>query len=285
MRVSVSVNEFTVQAGRYPTHLHRAGSGPAVVFLHGSGPGVTAWANWRFAVPALSDAFDCIAPDLWGFAQSAHPDPPPIGARAWMDLWVEQVLALLDHFGIQRAHVVGNSMGGAIALHLLHRATERFDRAVLMGAIGAPHRLTHQLDVAWGFYEDPTAERLSQVLRWFVYAPAAAGGDLDAIARDRLQAALDPAVRRSYEAMFPAPRQEQLDALVLPEAAYEAINRPILLVHGRDDVIVPLETSEWLLPRLPNVQMHVFGQCSHWVQIERRDAFNAVIRAFLSGEL
>jgi len=202
-----------------------------------------------------------------------------------MDLWVEQVIALMDHLGIERAHLVGNSMGGAIALHLLHRHRERFERVVLMGTAGAPHRITPQLDVAWGFYEEPTAERLAQIIRWFVYDPASVGGDLDAIARDRLQAALDPVVRRSYEAMFPAPRQQHLDALVLPEEAYGAMDRAILLVHGRDDVVVPLETSLWLLPRLPRVQLHVFGQCSHWVQIEKRESFNALIRAFLSGAL
>ncbi|MFN3337773.1 MAG: alpha/beta fold hydrolase, partial [Thermomicrobium sp.] len=64
----MTVSEFVVQAGRLPTHLYRAGQGHPVLFLHGSGPGVTAWANWRFAVPALADQFDCIAPDLWGFA-------------------------------------------------------------------------------------------------------------------------------------------------------------------------------------------------------------------------
>nr|WP_286207089.1 alpha/beta fold hydrolase [Thermomicrobium sp. CFH 73360] len=268
-----------------PTHLYRAGQGQPVIFLHGSGPGVTAWANWRFAVPALADQFDCIAPDLWGFARSGHPDPPPVGARAWMDLWVEQVIALMDHLGIERAHLVGNSMGGAIALHLLHRHRERFGRVVLMGTAGAPHRMTPQLDVAWGFYEEPTAERLAQIIRWFVYDPASVGGDLDAIARDRLQAALDPVVRRSYEAMFPTPRQQHLDVLVLPEEAYGAMDRAILLVHGRDDVVVPLETSLWLLPRLPRVQLHIFGQCSHWVQIEKRESFNALLRAFLSGAL
>ncbi len=281
----MTVSEFVVQAGRLPTHLYRAGQGQPVIFLHGSGPGVTAWANWRFAVPALADQFDCIAPDLWGFARSGHPDPPPVGARAWMDLWVEQVIALMDHLRIERAHLVGNSMGGAIALHLLHRHRERFERVVLMGTAGAPHRITPQLDVAWGFYEEPTAERLAQIIRWFVYDPASVGGDLDAIARDRLQAALDPVVRRSYEAMFPAPRQQHLDALVLPEEAYGAMDRAILLVHGRDDVVVPLETSLWLLPRLPRVQFHVFGQCSHWVQIEKRESFNALIRSFLSGAL
>lgn len=282
--MNATVVEQVVQAGRLPTHLYRAGQGPSVLFLHGSGPGVTAWANWRFALPALASDFDCLAPDLWGFAQSGHPDPPPLEAQAWMDLWVEQVIALLDYLGISSAHLVGNSMGGAIALHLLHRHRERFERVVLMGTIGAPHRITRQLDVAWGFYEEPTAERLAQIIRWFVYDPASVGGDLEVVARDRLQAALDPQVRRSFEAMFPAPRQQHLDSLVLPEEAYGAMTRPILLVHGRDDVVVPLETSLWLLPRLPRVQLHVFGQCSHWVQIEKREGCNALVSSFLHGQ-
>lgn len=62
------------------------------------------------------------------------------------------------------------------------------------------------------------------------------------------------------------------------------MTHPILLVHGRDDVVVPLETSLWLLPRLPRVQLHVFGQCSHWVQIEKREGFNALVSSFLHGQ-
>jgi 2-hydroxymuconate-semialdehyde hydrolase len=84
--------------------------------------------------------------------------------------------------------------------------------------------------------------------------------------------------------MFPPPRQQHVDALVVPEDAIARIGQPVLLVHGRDDVIVPLDTSLTLLRQLPRVQLHVFGQCSHWVQIEQRDAFNALVRWFLTVE-
>lgn len=281
----MEVSEFTVHAGRLPTHFYRAGRGESIIFLHGSGPGVTAWANWRYTLPVLADQYDCIAPELWGFARSGHPDPPPVGARAWLEMWVEQIIGLMNYLGIDRAHLVGNSRGGIVALHLIHRYGERFKKVVLMGTGAAPYRITPQLEAAWGFYDNPTAERLAEIMRWFVYDPTTVGGDLEIIARDRLQAALDPKIRRSYEAMFPPPRQRNVDDVVLPEETYKRIEHPILLVHGRDDIVVPLETSLWLLQRLPHAQLHVFSQCGHWVQIEKRQQFVALIRSFLEGDI
>ena len=284
---TVPVERTTVQTGPYRTYLYRAGAGrePAVLFLHGSGPGVSAWANWQFALPALGQRFDCLAPDLVGFGQSAHPDPPLQGMTAWMRAWLEQLVALLDALGIERAHVVGNSMGGAIALHLLWRHPERVESAVLMGTVGVPFRITPGLDGTWGFYDEPTLERLTQIFRWFVYDPQRVGGDLAAIARQRYESTQDPNARRSFAAMFPAPRQRHLDELVVPDEVLAGIQQRVLLIHGRDDQIIPLETSLYLLQRLPRVQLHVFGQCSHWTQIEYRDAFNRLIADFIAGEL
>uniref|UniRef100_A0A831X9Z2 Alpha/beta fold hydrolase n=1 Tax=Thermorudis peleae TaxID=1382356 RepID=A0A831X9Z2_9BACT len=284
---NVPVERTTLRAGPYRTYLYRARAGrePAVLFLLGSGPGVSAWANWQFALPALGQRFDCLAPDLVGFGQSEHPDPPLQGMDAWMRAWLEQLIALLDLVGIERAHVVGNSMGGAIALHLLWRHPERVRSAVLMGTIGVPFQITPGLDGTWGFYDEPTLERLTQIFRWFVYDPERVGGDLEAIARQRYESTQEPNARRSFAAMFPAPRQRHLDELVVPDDALVSIQQRVLLVHGRDDQIIPLDTSLYLLQRLPRVQLHVFGQCSHWTQIEYRDAFNRLIADFIAGEL
>lgn len=284
---TVPVERTTVQAGPYRTYLYRAGAGRelAVLFLHGSGPGVSAWANWQFALPALGQRFDCLAPDLVGFGQSEHPNPPLQGMTAWMRAWLEQVIALLDALGIERAHVVGNSMGGAIALHLLWRHPQRVASAVLMGTVGVPFQITPGLDRTWGFYDEPTLERLTQIFRWFVYDPERVGGDLAAIARQRYESTQDPHARRSFAAMFPAPRQRHLDELVVPDDVLTSIRQRVLLIHGRDDQIIPLDTSLYLLRRLPHVQLHVFGQCSHWTQIEYRDAFNRLITDFIAGEL
>lgn len=202
-----------------------------------------------------------------------------------MRVWVKQQVDLLDALGLQKAHIVGNSLGGAIALHLLHEHPDRFDRAVLMGTGGTPLKLNERLEVVWGFYEDPTAERMAKMLSWFAYDPMVVGGDLDEIAKMRLDAALNPEVRRSFASMFPPPRQEQYDALVLPEEEVNSIQHSVLLIHGRDDVIVPLETSLYLLEQLPEVQMHVFGKSSHWTQIEYRGSFNRLLADFFGSEI
>jgi 2-hydroxymuconate-semialdehyde hydrolase len=202
-----------------------------------------------------------------------------------MRLWVDQQLALLDELKLDKVHLVGNSMGGAIALPLLMAAPQRFDKVVLMGAIGAPCRLTPGLDRLWGFYNDPSPRTLAQAITWFVYDAGIVSGRLEAIAQARFEAAMQPEVRRSFEAMFPAPRQKLLDELVVPDLALSRMRHPMLLVHGRDDAIVSLETSLYLAQRLPNVQLHVYGQCSHWVQVERSQSFHRLLLDFFTGQM
>lgn len=201
------VLEAAIQTGSHETYVNRQGEGneESILFLHGSGPGATAWSNWQHALPALSDRFDCVAPDLIGFGNSAHPETPPEGVRDWLEVWIQQQVDLLDSLGLSTVKLVGNSLGGAITLHLLHRYPERFERAVLMGTGGTPLPIPEQLEVVWGFYDDPTPERMARIISWFAYDPAIVGGDLDEIARMRLEAALKPAVRRSFASMFPKP--------------------------------------------------------------------------------
>jgi 2-hydroxymuconate-semialdehyde hydrolase len=123
------------------------------------------------------------------------------------------------------------------------------------------------------------------VIRWFVYDDTFLADRLDTIAQTRFEAAMNPDVQRSFKAMFPAPRQKALDDLVAPELALRRMQHPTLLVHGRDDKIVPLETSLHLLMHLPKVQLHVFGQCSHWTQIEYAKSFNQLLVQFFGGHV
>jgi 2-hydroxymuconate-semialdehyde hydrolase len=283
----MTITNAEIQTGAVRTFYNRCGEDQAetVLFLHGSGPGVTAWSNWQLALPFFDDQFHCLAPDLVGFGASQHPENPPTGMRNWMRLWVDQCLALLDALKIDTAHLVGNSMGGAIALHLLMEAPERFGRVVLMGSVGVRYAITPEIDRLWGFFEDPSLRAFRNILRWFVYDDAFIADRLESIAQTRYAAAMNPDVRRSFMAMFPAPRQTVLDDLAVPELALHRMTQPILLVHGRDDQIVPLETSLHLLQHLPNVQLHVFGQCSHWTQIEYARSFNQLLAQFFGGHL
>ena len=276
-----------IQTGNFTTYCEHSGDDHAetILFLHGSGPGVTAWSNWQFALPALAERFQCLAPDLAGFGATEHPQNPPTGMRSWMRLWVDQCLALLDARKLEKVHLVGNSMGGAIALHLMMEAPERFECVVLMGPIGTPHRITPELDRLWGFYDDPSVKMFRGIIRWFVYDDTFIADRLDTIAQTRFEAAMNPEVQRSFKAMFPAPRQTVIDDLVVPELALRRMDHSVLLVHGRDDKIVPLETSLYLLQHFSKVQLHVFGQCSHWTQIEFAKKFNQLLAQFFTGQL
>ena len=119
-----------IDAGGHRTHYHEAGTGETVVFVHGSGPGVTGWANWRNALPAFAERFHVLAPDVLGFGFSAR----PAGAAYGKDIWVDHLLAFLEAKGVHRCHLVGNSLGGALSLALAVREPQMVDRLVLMGA-------------------------------------------------------------------------------------------------------------------------------------------------------
>ena len=283
----MAVSNTKIKTGTYETYTNISGEdkADAILFLHGSGPGVTAWSNWQFALPALDGQFQCIAPDLAGFGATDHPTPSPSGMRTWMRLWVDQCLALLDALKLEKVNLVGNSMGGAIALNPLMDAPERFDRVVHMGPIGTPHKISPALDRLWGFYDDPSVQMFKNIIRWFVYDDAFLADRLDSIAQTRFEAAMNPDVQRSFKAMFPAPRQTVIDDLVVSELALRRMDHPALLVHGRDDHIVPMETSLHLLKHLPHAQLHVYGQCSHWIQVEYAKSFNQLLAQFFSGQI
>ncbi|RAK14960.1 2-hydroxymuconate-semialdehyde hydrolase [Anoxybacillus vitaminiphilus] len=282
------VASHRIKTGTYETCFYRAGVGgsESILFIHGSGPGATAWSNWQYALPFFSEkGFDCVAPDLIGFGMTEHPSSLPKGIRSWMRIWVDQLKHLLDVLEIKRTHLVGNSLGGAVALHLLAEAPERIDRVVLMGPAGAPFRLTPELDRIWGFYEDPSEETMAQIIRWFAYDESFIEDQLDNISKMRFEAAMNPAVRRSYEAMFPQPRQQIVDDLVLPSATLRRIQQQVLLVHGLNDPIVPVETSYYLAQHLPRVKMMIYGQCSHWTQVEYRDSFHSLLFNFFNSKI
>nr|AAG17130.1 hypothetical CdoFa [Comamonas sp. JS765] len=137
----------SIVAAGIRTNYHDVGSGDPVLLIHGSGPGVSAWANWRLVMPALSERARVIAPDMAGFGFSERPE----GFAYGMDAWVRQAVGLLDALGIARADLVGNSFGGGLALALAIRHPERVRRLVLMGSVGVPFTLTEGLDAVWGY--------------------------------------------------------------------------------------------------------------------------------------
>jgi len=130
--ISSETTGRTIDAAGISTHYHEAGSGPPVLLLHGSGPGVSAWANWRLTIPALARDYRVIAPDLVGFGCTERPGD----IRYSLQTWSNHVWSFLDALSIGQTSLVGNSLGGRIGLDMAAQRPDRLHRMVLMGAPG-----------------------------------------------------------------------------------------------------------------------------------------------------
>ena len=261
-----------IQTGAYKTNYHEQGSGAPVLMLHGSGAGVTGWANWRGQIPAMSAKVRVIAADLVGFGYTERVND---FSYKFMDSWVDQVLALLDALRIDKAHLVGNSFGGSLSLAVAVRAPERIGRIVLMGSGGVGQKMTPELEALWAY--TPSPANMKKIMQIMAHNQQLVTDD---IAEMRYRASIRPGMQDAFEKLFPPPRQRWLDAQIVPEDKLRANSHPTLIVHGREDRVVPLAGSLKLFELIPNAQLHVFGQCGHWTMIEHRDRFNRLVMEF-----
>lgn len=284
---AAGIAELELETCGYVTRGLRAGAGnpTAVLLLHGGGAGAQASSNWKLTLPALGERYDVIAPDLLGFGDTTHPEDPPLGPAAWLDARVEQLVGILDALGHEKAVLVGNSLGGALTLRTTVARPERVESIVLMGSAGAPFAPGEALGRLLRFYEEPTKENLTEILRSFVY-DLDGFGDVDGLVEARLQNALRDDVQRSWRAMFASPDGQPVREMGVGEDAIRAIAHPTLVVHGREDRIIPPDASRWLHERIQGSDLAMLGRCGHWAMLERPDAFNRIVDDFITtGEI
>lgn len=248
---------------------------PALVLIHGSGPGVTAFANWNGVIPALAEHFHVLAPDMVGFG---YTEVPAHVTDFTLDFWVSHIVGFLDALGIARASFIGNSYGGALSLAVAARHPERVHRFALMGAAGLRFPMSDGLRAVWGY--EPSEANMRKLMETFAHD---AGLVTDQIVLSRHNASIRPGSHEAYSRLFPEPRQARLDGLATPEDDIRAIRAPALIVHGREDVIVPVDVAYRYSALLPHSELHVFGECGHWTQIEKKDRFLDVVIPFLRG--
>lgn len=249
-------------------------SEPAVLLVHGSGPGSTAFGSWSWLVPALRErGYAVIAPDLVGFGWTQRVDGFAYGLRAWSD----QLVAVLDALELRQVPVIGNSLGGAIALQLAIDAPHRVSRLAVMGSVGIAHAITPALELVWGY--EPSIEAMGTMTRAM---PADASIVTDAMVQARYDASVTPGWQTSFRAMFPHPLQATLDAMSLDPQALRRIAVPTLLLHGREDPVIPVEGSLELVRLIPQADLRVYAGVGHWPAAERPDTYAAELSAFIA---
>ncbi|MFE3176585.1 alpha/beta fold hydrolase [Amycolatopsis sp. NPDC059090] len=258
---------------------HEAGDGPPVVLLHGSGPGVTGWQNFRANLPSFAAHFRCLILEFPGFGVSDPVAEPPMPAAE------RAVLDLLDGLGIAAADLVGNSMGGFVATRTAIAHPERVRRLVTVGGMGtnifspAPGE---GINLLTEFVEDPTRERLVQWLNSMVFDRGLITDELIE-ERWRLATAADSlaSARKMYgKGVLRAQAAAAFDVTPL-WAELRKIRARTLITWGRDDRVSPLDMALIPMRTIPHAELHILPNCGHWTMIEQKDAWESAVLAFL----
>jgi 2-hydroxy-6-oxonona-2,4-dienedioate hydrolase len=261
-------------------NVHEAGSGHPLVLLHGSGPGATGWSNFAPNIGALAESCRVIVPDMPGWGGST-------AARVRDRDHTETLLQLLDALGVERAAVVGNSMGAVTALAFAARHPDRISHAVTMGAAmpGQPMMFSaadgpsEGLSVLFQAYRDPSPANMKHLVQVMTFDSRFA---TDELAAERSSNALR---WPEHLANFVADLNDKLPIVRTPADLREisGIKIPVMLIHGRDDRVLNVEHSFRLVTTIADARLVILNRCGHWVQLEHTAEFNRLVSGFVAG--
>ncbi|AWL41980.1 alpha/beta hydrolase [Streptomyces sp. SM18] len=261
---------------------HEAGDGPPLLLLHGSGPGVTGWRNYRDNLATFAAHFRCLVLEFPGFGVSDPADGHPMVTAG------SAVTRFLDGLGLRQVDVIGNSMGGIVGTRFALAHPDRVRRLVTIGGIGrnlfSPGP-GEGINLLTEFTDAPSREKLVRWLNSMVHDRSLVTEEL---IEERWEQATDPdtlaAARRMYGSEAFAARTAA--AAASDEAPYWAtlhrLRTKTLLTWGRDDRVSPLDMSILPMRTIPDAELHVFPDCGHWVMIERKAAWESAVLAFLT---
>jgi 2-hydroxy-6-oxonona-2,4-dienedioate hydrolase len=263
-------------------HYHEAGQGPALILIHGSGPGVTGWANFRGNIGVFAQHYHCFIVDLPGYGGSAPVEGNPMATAA------QAIIRFMDDKKIDKAHIIGNSLGGLVGSIVAAQHPARVNRFVAIGGIGynifTPFP-GEGITLLSEFAENPTRENLVRWLRSMVYDESLI---TEALIEERMKQALEPNTLASTRALYSKAALNGLKAMNAgPNAAASfahlaSIQAPTLLTWGRDDKVSAMDRALVPMRMVPNCELHVFSNCGHWTMIERKAEFENVVLAFLA---
>jgi pimeloyl-ACP methyl ester carboxylesterase len=274
-----TLREITTEKGilRY----HEAGDGPPLLLLHGSGPGVTGWRNFRGNLGVFAEHFRCLIVEFPGFGVSddfgGHPMVTAQGAIA----------PFLDALGVSKVDIIGNSMGGGVGINFAIHHIDRVGKLVTIGGIGTnifSPGPSEGIRLLQDFTEEPNRQRLIDWLRSMVFDQALV---TDELIEERWALATDPPTLESARRMYGKAAFAKMMAMMkaadvpMPWATMHKVTCPTLLTWGRDDRVSPLDMSLIPMRSIPNAELHVFPNCGHWVMIEQKEAFESATLSFL----
>ncbi|WP_436491966.1 4,5:9,10-diseco-3-hydroxy-5,9,17-trioxoandrosta-1(10),2-diene-4-oate hydrolase [Actinokineospora sp. HUAS TT18] len=269
-----------VDTGSFKVHYQEAGEGKPLVLLHGGGPGASGWSNFGRNVPIFAERFRTIVIDQPGYGKS---DKPEVQGQ-YFTFSADALLSIMDELGIEKADLVGNSLGGGTAVRFALRHPDRAGRLVLMapGGLGlnvfAPDP-TEGVQRLARFGAAPTKENLADFLRTLVFDRSLV---TDELVEERFAAAADPAALKAMASMGASfMRPDTFEEGMLWREAHRLRQR-VLLIWGREDRVNPLDGALVALKLIPRAQLHVFGRCGHWAQLEKFAEFNRLVLDFLT---
>jgi 2-hydroxy-6-oxonona-2,4-dienedioate hydrolase len=268
----------TVETTSWKLHYNEAGEGHPVILLHGSGPGATGWSNFSPNIATLAQDFRVLALDApgWGGSDAATSDKYDHPAA---------VLGFMDALGIEKAALIGNSMGGMTALTFAARYPDRISHLITMGSgsffmptlFGPNDGPSEGLKILQEGYRNPTREVMKRLVEIMSFS---AENATDELAQQRADnAAARPDHLQNFLTSFvngPGP----VPTVATP-AQLQGITTPTLLIHGRDDRVVHFEHSLRLVSMISNSRLVLLNRCGHWAQLEHSAEFNRMVRDFV----
>ena len=272
----VDASTGTVDVGTAP------GDADTVVLLHGGGPGASSWSNFGQTMPVIAGRYRTVMMDLPGYGQTAA--RPATGH--FFTVTAEALAGLLDHLGIGKAHLIGNSLGGGAALRFALNFPKRAGRLVLMGPGGLtlnvlapdPTEGVRRL-MEFGAPPGPSRAKMAAFLRIMVHDQSLI---TDELIDERYAQASQPEALAAMIAMGASFFGEHAEDGMLWREAHR-VKHEVLLIWGREDRVNPLDGALIAVKQLRRVQLHVFGGCGHWAQLEKFDEFNELSLRFLAG--
>jgi 4,5:9,10-diseco-3-hydroxy-5,9,17-trioxoandrosta-1(10),2-diene-4-oate hydrolase len=258
------------------------GDAETVVLLHGGGPGASAWSNFGRTMPVVAKRFRAVMMDLPGYGKSAA---RPVTGH-FFTVAAEALAGLLDQLNIDKVHLIGNSLGGGTALRFALNYPDQVGRLVLMGPGGLtlnvfapdPTEGVRRL-MEFGAPPGPSRDKMAAFLRTMVFDQRLV---TDELIDERFAVASQPKALAAMVAMGASFFGEHAEDGMLWREAHRVKNE-VLLIWGREDRVNPLDGALIALKQLRRAQLHVFGGCGHWAQLEKFDEFNELSLRFLAG--